>query len=92
MVVHRCYTCKRNVVHCAIKLDTIMMVTNNKDMNDLINKLKRMQWRVVLAKKHLKLLPPDSQNTMFVVSKTPSDIRAYRNFKNQIKRYVGYAV
>jgi len=60
--------------------------TRNKDFNRVLKLLARMKWRIHYAGKHLKLFSPNIENRMVVVSKTPSDSRAFQNFRHELMR------
>jgi predicted RNA binding protein YcfA (HicA-like mRNA interferase family) len=61
-----------------------MKYCSNKDTNKLILNLLKRGWGFVKSKKHLKLKTPNGK--IVVVSRTPSDRRAYQNFLSDIGR------
>jgi hypothetical protein len=61
-----------------------MKYSSCKDINVLVKKLLRQGWHVVNGKKHPKLYAPNRKKCV-VFSKSPSDSRAFQNFKHNIK-------
>lgn len=57
--------------------------TSNKDFNVYIQELCRTGWVYIRGKKHAKLIAPTGAKV--VVPGSPSDRRAFDNFKRDVK-------
>jgi len=66
-----------------------MKYSNNKDINCFVRRLIKHGCTFVKSKKHGVLFAPQGQRT--IVPSTPSDIRAYMNFKKDVLRRMTYA-
>ncbi len=60
------------------------MYSKNKDIAKLVRRRLREGWRFQTGKRHNKLISPFGRK--FVVPSTPSDRRAYQNFRQDISR------
>lgn len=56
-----------------------------KEMNEILDELRRQGWRVVLGA-HVKAYPPDESKPMVAMSSTPSDVRGLKNNIAQLRR------
>ena len=61
-----------------------MYYSRDKDLNNVISDAVNLGARVVRGRKHGKLFLPEGG--MLVFSKTPSDVRAFRNVKSELAR------
>lgn len=62
-----------------------MKYSNNKDFNSLIKQLIKQNWIYIKKSKH-GLLKHTMSHLIVTVSSSPSDQRAYINFKQEIYR------
>ena len=60
-----------------------------KEINTLIKKLVREGWKYYRGSKHGKLLDPTSRRRL-TVPISPSDCRAYMNFKHDVQRVITF--
>jgi hypothetical protein len=61
--------------------------SNNKEINTLIRQLlKSKKWYCLAGKKHNSLISPKGKR--ITVPSTPSDFRAYMNFKKDLQRII----
>ncbi len=61
-----------------------MRLSTDADINALANELLREGWVVAARKTHTKLRHPSGR--ILVVNRTPSDCRAFLNFKADVRR------
>ncbi|MBT0068284.1 hypothetical protein J4H69_20265 [Vibrio alginolyticus] len=65
--------------------------SKNKDINAFIRQLiKSKQWYCVQGGKHCSLFSPAGKR--ITIPSTPSDYRAYKNFKKDIERIIYHEV
>lgn len=57
----------------------------HKDIRKLTKKLRKQGWQIEEARKHIKCWAPDGE-TMVTIPSTPSDHRAIKNAKAQLRR------
>ena len=57
--------------------------SKNKDINRLVKYLVSSGWKHRRGKRHCSLYPPDGNR--LTIPSTPSDRRAYLNFRMQVK-------
>lgn len=60
-----------------------MYFSKDKDINKLVRKLLQLGWTYVKGR-HYKLYPPNG-SSMLVVPSTPSDRRAFQNFRSDVR-------
>lgn len=61
-----------------------MYFSKDKDINQLVRELLQLGWTYVKGR-HYKLYPPNG-SSMLVVPSTPSDRRAFLNFRNDVRQ------
>lgn len=61
-----------------------MRISTDKKISKLVRKRLRSGWRFIKGRKHGKLVAPDGRR--FIVPCTPSDYRAFRNFRGDLRR------
>lgn len=60
---------------------------NKREIDQLIRDAQTWQgWRVVEAKKGWMLYPPDKSLSGVMVHRTPSDWRAWKNLRSELRR------
>ena len=57
--------------------------SNDKDINCLVRKLLKSDWKLRKGKKHLSVISPSGRR--LTIPSTPSDRRALKNLKGQIR-------
>ncbi|MFL0808000.1 MAG: hypothetical protein K6L60_12005 [Oceanobacter sp.] len=62
-----------------------MKYSSDKDVNHMVLGLVREGWGFVCGKKHNRLISPFNGKAL-IFSKSPSDFRAIRNMKRDIKK------
>ncbi len=60
-----------------------MYFSKDKDINQLVLKLLRLGWTYAKGR-HYKIFPPNG-HSMLVVPSTPSDRRAFKNFRRDVR-------
>jgi hypothetical protein len=63
--------------------------TNSKEVNEMIDQVADQGWRIEDGGSAIKLWPADKSKGMVTVHKTPSDHRAVKNTRAQIRRAGG---
>lgn len=62
-------------------------MSHRKDVLKLVRHARAHGWSVrTTGSGHLKLVPPDKNRSFLVISKTPSDRRAYLNIRAALRR------
>lgn len=59
---------------------------SRNELEDLKREAIRQGWRIVQGRRHLKWYPADQDMPFVVTSATPSDHRAIRNIRSDLKR------
>lgn len=62
-----------------------MKYSKDKRIDQLVRQLIRQDWRFIFGGKHGRLRSPDDGTILFVPI-TPSDRRAFLNFRNDVRR------
>ncbi len=62
-----------------------MKYSKCKEIDSLVTKLVKRGWLFHRGRKHGKILHP-TRDGKIIVPKTPSDSRAYRNFRGEVRR------
>lgn len=66
------------------KLELQMQYSKDKDISVLVSKAVKSGWSFKSGRKHGSVFSPKGKR--LIVPSTPSDMRAYYNFRNQMKK------
>lgn len=58
----------------------------NKDLSNLLRRLRKQGWRIEQGRKHIKCYPADRSQPFVVLPSSPSDGRWLKNATAQLRR------